>query len=130
MPAKLKKIILLPVFAGLLLIIFSASAAAVDILGPACQQAPGSPICKQAAQQGTVNPVTHTINVASNIVAAAAGIAAVVMIIISGLTLITSSGNTERVATARRRLLYSIIGLVIIALAWTITRFITSRVIQ
>lgn len=84
------------------------------------------------------NSVTRTISTAANILAALAGIAAVVMIIISGLMFVTAggatpgqrSGDPNRVKTARATLTAAIIGLVVIALAWTITRFILDRVIQ
>jgi hypothetical protein len=126
---KILKPLLLSIMAcGILLL--PGVAHAVDLLGPSCSQAPDSSVCKQAAQQGTTDPITHIINTAANIIAIVGGVAAVVMIIIAGLTFITSSGNAERVTTARRRILYSIIGLVVISLAWTITRFITSRVVQ
>lgn len=104
------------------------------VCGP-CATDSNSPSCTQATNQGSdttnrINGTGNLINIAANILAVAAGAAAVIMIIISALTLATSGGNAEEVKGARRRLAYSLIGLVVVALAWTITRFITDRLIQ
>ena len=112
------------------------AAGAFDLFGDACQGSNvNSPTCQQAQSQGgdTTNRVTGTqniINVAANVIALAAGIAAVIMIIISGLTFVTSGGNQEATATARRRLVAAVVGLLIVALAWTLIRFVTDRVVQ
>jgi hypothetical protein len=107
------------------------------VCGP-CKENPNAPTCKQAKNQGTKNPVISTIRTASNILAVVAGVAAVVMIMISGFRFITAGGVTpgqrggdpNNVKTARATLLYSVVGLVVIALAWTIVRFITDRVLK
>jgi hypothetical protein len=102
-----------------------------DKLFAACdtnQQAANSPIC--ADRNTTVNPVNQKLKVATDIVAILAGLAAVIIIIASGLTLITSAGNTEAVTNARKRITSAIIGLVIIALAWTIIAFVLDRLVQ
>jgi hypothetical protein len=67
---------------------------------------------------------------ALDIIAVVTGIAAVVVIILGGLTMATSGGNTEAVANARRRVLYSLVGLVVVALAWTILTFLTNKLIK
>jgi hypothetical protein len=87
-------------------------------------EAAKSPTCKQAKNPD--NPVTgpkNVIKTAATIIALITGIAAVIMIILSGLTMITSGGNADSVATARRRLIAAIIGLIIVVLAWTIVTF-------
>lgn len=87
-----------------------------------------SPICKD--RDTTANPVNQKIKVAADVVAIVAGLAAVIIIVASGLSLITSAGNTEAVANARKRIVAAIIGLVIIALAWTIIAFVLDRLVQ
>jgi hypothetical protein len=67
--------------------------------------------------------VSGIINVLSIII----GIAAVVMIMIAGLKYITSSGDASAVKSAKDGLLYAIVGLVVVALAQTIVRFVLSR---
>lgn len=62
-----------------------------------------------------------------NIISVIVGIVAVVMIIVSGLKLITSGGDSNAVGTARRGLLYAVVGLVVVALAQFIVRFVLSQ---
>lgn len=92
-----------------------------------CQTANGhtSSIC--AAQPGNTNPVAHTLQVTADILALIAGIIAVIMIIISGLTMITSQGNADSVKTSRSRIIYAVVGLIIIGLAWSITTLISNH---
>jgi type IV secretory pathway VirB2 component (pilin) len=58
----------------------------------------------------------------------AAGIIAVIAIIISGYMYTTSNGNPENVRKAKNGIIYSVIGLVIIFSAATITWFVLGRV--
>lgn len=53
-----------------------------------------------------------------------AGIAAVIMIIISGLKYITSNGDSQAVSSAKSTLIYAIVGLVVVAVAQFIVRFV------
>ena len=55
------------------------------------------------------------------------GVLAVIMVIYAGIQLIISLGNSEKVATARRTIIYSIAGLVIIILSSTIVNFFLNR---
>ena len=57
----------------------------------------------------------------------AAGITAVVAIIIAGYMYTTARGNTEKTSNARRLILYSSAGLVVVFAAFMITAFITGR---
>lgn len=124
----------------------AVSVRAIDLFGNSCyttqngqqvqiKDANGNipPACQQAGSQTgnpTDNPFVHTIDVAANILALATGAGAVIMIIVSALTLTTSGGNAEEVKGSRRRLMYALIGLFIVAIAWTLTRFIVDRFIQ
>ncbi len=54
----------------------------------------------------------------------AAGLAAVISIIIAGLTYITAAGNAEKVTGARKRIVNSLIGLAIVLIASGIVGFI------
>ena len=89
-----------------------------------------STVCNEAtnAQGSKQNPIVHTIRIVANIFALAAGVGAIIMIILGGLALIGSAGKSENVVLARRRILYAVVGLVVVALAWTIVQFITSHI--
>ena len=86
-----------------------------------------SSVCAPAEKQ---NPAARLINSAANIIALLAGVAAVIMIIIAGFAYVSSGGNAEQTTNAKNRIINAVIGLVIIALAWTIVRLVTDRVIQ
>lgn len=49
---------------------------------------------------------------------------AVILIIFSGIGLITSGGDSEKLASARKRLLYAVIGLVVVMGAFFITKVV------
>lgn len=98
------------------------------IQGGLCQGAqglsvtPGTQPCteQQAGLQGTV---TTVVNVLSVVV----GIVAVIMIIVGGFRYVTSGGKQESVTAAKNTILYAVIGLVIVALAQVIVRFVLTR---
>lgn len=97
---------------------------------PVCNSgSSSSAVCKQPSNQQK-NPVVDVIQVTSSVFALMAGVLAVIMIIVSGLTLTTSGGNQEAVANSRKRIVNSIIGLAIVALAWVIIRFVTDQLIK
>lgn len=116
--------LLLPIFAS---IAIALPAMAFNPIAPACTGgAQSSPICKQPQQ--TENPVVHILSVAIAIMSILVGVFAVIMIIVGGLTMVTSAGSSEKVAKARARIIYSLVALVIAALAWTIVTFVVSHI--
>jgi cytochrome bd-type quinol oxidase subunit 2 len=72
--------------------------------------------------------VESTIALVINVLSVIVGVAAVIMIIIGGLKYITSTGDSSNVQSAKNTILYAIIGLVIVALAQVIVRFVLNRV--
>lgn len=78
-------------------------------------------------QQDTlVDNVTGIING----VIAALGIIAVVIIIIGGVSYMTSSGDSAKVKKAKDTILYGVIGLIICVLAFAIVNFVITNIIQ
>jgi hypothetical protein len=111
--------------------------------GACVGKAASSPACVQAKAQDTNNPnpvagPNGIINTAANIIALVAGIGSVIVIIISGFMFVTAGGaapgqrstDPNRLKTARSALSGAIVGLIIVALAWSIVRFVTNWVIQ
>lgn len=107
----------------------------------ACKTAPDSTICKDSAAQkpGDTDPALTTIKKATTIIAILAGFVAVVMLIVGGITFITSGGavsgqrggdSAKGAAKGRAMVVSAIIGLVIIALAWTIITFAVTKLIN
>jgi len=71
--------------------------------------------------------VNDTIKLALNLFSAVVGIIAVVMIIVGGIQYITSGGDSGNVTKAKNTILYAVIGLVVVALAQIIVKFVLNR---
>jgi len=71
-------------------------------------------------------PKTNTDSFGSilNIVLAILGAIAVIMVVYSGIQMIISQGNSEKVAQARRGIIYAIAGLVVVFFAQAIVLYI------
>ena len=72
----------------------------------------------------TGKTLNDIIKLAINILTFIAGFAAVIMIIVAGLRYITGGGEASSVASAKNALIYAVIGLVVVALAQFIVRFV------
>jgi hypothetical protein len=57
----------------------------------------------------------------------AAGAAAIIVIVIAGIFYSISQGQPDKIKRAKEAILYSLVGLVIIMVAFTITNFIAGR---
>ena len=57
-----------------------------------------------------------------------AGIVAIVSIIIAGISYVTAAGSADKITSARKRIINSIVGLVIVVIASAIVSFIGSAI--
>jgi hypothetical protein len=57
------------------------------------------------------------------------GAIAVIYVVYAGIALMMSQGNPDKIATARRTIIYAIAGLVVISLSWAIVGFVYGRLI-
>ena len=57
-----------------------------------------------------------------------AAIEAIVFIVVAGFQMVTSSGDSAKVAKARRTMVYAIVGLLLVLLAFAITNFVLKNV--
>lgn len=76
------------------------------------------------ATNNVQNLVTKVLNIFSWVV----GVVSVIMIIFGGFKYITSGGDANGVTGAKNTILYAIVGLVIVALAQVIVRFVIGTV--
>ncbi len=113
---------------GLVCAINVGSAAAGNQLCPA--NAPpeirNSEVCRDqndpfAGPGGLLSDIT-------NVVSIVAGIAAVVMVMVGGYKYVTSTGDSSKVQEAKKTVMWSLIGLVVIVLARSIILFVLSKV--
>ena len=55
------------------------------------------------------------------------GFIAVLFLIIGGFQYITASGNPDQLEGAKKTIMYSVIGIIVVVISWAIVYFITSR---
>ncbi len=80
--------------------------------------------CSDTTSTTSVSSILAT---ALNLVSLVAGIIAVIMIIIAGVKYVTSQGESAAVSSAKDTIIYAVIGLVIVAFAQIIVKFVLKR---
>ena len=129
----MKKI--LSIISSLFIGVFMFSAVSGALLpGAVLAQTPKDAVCDgleftgSDCGPGAEGEVSKTIGTAIDIFSIFVGVAAVIMIIIGGFKYIISSGDSNSVNSAKNTILYAVIGLVIVAMAQIIVRFVIDRV--
>jgi len=70
---------------------------------------------------------TEVLAISLNLFYFVIGALAVIIIILSGFTFMTSAGDPAKITKARNATLYSVIGLVVVVSAFAITQFVLGR---
>ena len=131
--SRIKRIILtLTATLGLVLptAVVASAAADADVNGSlSCGAALNFEQGSGCANDGTTagKSVDNIVKNVINIISLVVGIAAVVMIIIGGLRYVTSNGDSGQVGNAKNTILYAVVGLVVVALAQVIVKFLTTN---
>jgi hypothetical protein len=74
------------------------------------------------------NRVNTIITNLINIFSWAVGVVAVFMVIFGGFKIITASGDSQKVTQGRNAIIYALIGLVVVALAQIIVKFVIGKI--
>ena len=93
-------------------------------VGEACKGATQGGTCNEGGPQSTIQ---RRIKEIIDLLTAVVGIAAVIAIIINGLRFITANGDANSISSARHGVIYALVGLVIVALAQAIVRFVLAK---
>jgi hypothetical protein len=91
-------------------------------------EAAKSAICRDS--QPADNPITGNnglLTTATNIGAIVGGIIAVIVMTISGITMMTSQGNPQKVVEKRNQIIYAVVGLAVIAVARQLVLFVAEK---
>lgn len=80
-----------------------------------------------ATKTGGTDKVNSLITTIINVISVVVGVIAVIMIIIGGFRYITSGGKEEGVKGAKNTILYALIGLIVVALAQIIVKFVLNK---
>lgn len=94
-----------------------------DLMTQFAEQAIGQEI-KPVGDGGGADLVSKTVPSIINYIIGALAIVAVVVMIIGGVTYMTSSGDAGKVKKAKDTILYGVIGLVVCALAYAIVNWV------
>lgn len=86
--------------------------------------------CEKLDEGGGLGQFNRLIKRIINLLSVIVGVVAVIMIIVGGLRYITSGGSDTSVTGAKNTILYAIIGLIIVALAQVLVRFVLRQVTQ
>ena len=115
---------------GLLLPVAVSAADCIGGTGGGIQECldQGAQETDPTATQPAGDRVGEIIRIVINIFSLVVGVIAVIMIIIGGLKYITSGGDSVNVTSAKNTILYAIVGLIIVALAQIIVRFVLAKV--
>ncbi len=108
---------------------------AVDVTNPACVDQDGHPlpadrlplVCRPDPPKNALFGPDSILTTAVNILSLVAGIAAVFVIMIGGVKMITSTGDSNSVKESRNTVLYAVISLAIVVSAQIIVRFILTK---
>ena len=79
------------------------------------------------AEKADVASFQGTLTKIINIISIVVGVVAVIMIIFGGFKYITSGGTSEKVTGAKNTILYGLIGLIVVALAQIIVKFVLNQ---
>lgn len=79
---------------------------------------------------GKESDLMGTVKTVINVVLSVVGVIAVAVIILGGISFITSQGDTSKVTKARNTILYGVVGLVVALLAFAIVNFVLKNVFK
>lgn len=118
---------------GLPMLATNTTYAAVDVFKQ-CSNVAGSNaykthVCQDVNKQriDNTNPIIVTLKATLNILSLIAGVAAVVLLIVNGLRLIVSNGDSNGVKSARTGIIYVLVGVAVVLIAQTIVIFILNK---
>ena len=125
-----KALFTLLVILGILTTVPSVSAQ-FNPLDEACSEAANSSsvVCNESirGQDAADNPVTSTAESVVNILSIAVGVISVIVIVVAGITMALSQGDSGKVKTSRDAIIYASVGLIVTALSRSIVIFIINR---
>ena len=83
--------------------------------------------CSNPGSDATTR-INNIITLIINIFSVVVGIIAVIMIIVGGIRFILSGGDSTATGNARNTVLYAVVGLIVVALAQILVRYVLARV--
>lgn len=106
--------------------------AGLGLVMPAIGQDEAPDILEELNYVGEQTPVRHDTDLPSfigRIIKFAVGLVGIVLVAIliyAGFLYATSAGNEKQLETAKKTMVYAVIGIIIVAIAWALTDFVIS----
>lgn len=133
----MKKLLIIALLACSILLFAPSAALAVNIVhNPngtgVCDNNTTSATCRDNAAQSTDNPLFGPhglITDGTRILSYVVGVISVIIVVVSGLRMTLSGGDANNVATARKGLIYALVGLVVAILAQGLVSFVLVRIV-
>ncbi|MHB1864873.1 MAG: pilin [Candidatus Saccharimonadales bacterium] len=96
-----------------------------SLVGDACSGLSQAAVAGNGCQQGgnTIQSIAHT---AVTIMSLVVGAISIIMIMVAGLKFVTSGGDSNGVASARKTLIYAVIGIFVAVLAQLLVHYVLS----
>lgn len=112
-------------------VVATTSPVSATVICPDGNSAPSLDACNQYSNiQNKDANLMSMLGTIINVVLGIVGFVAVVMIIMGGISFITSQGDAAKVTRARNTILYGVIGLIVAILAFAIVNFVLTSVFK
>lgn len=107
--------------------IFSSVVLAEDPLAKACSTNPDAVACKSSTTEDPITGQNGILTKVVEILGWVVGVAAVIMIIVNGLRMVLSNGNSDTVASAKNGIIFALVGIAVAILAQAIVIFVLRK---
>jgi hypothetical protein len=130
---KFRRLVLFGAMLGMVLVpvVCNSSVFAVDVVSGPCSnaEAAASSVCQDS--QSTTNPLfgpDGVLTVVVKILSLVVGVLAIIFIIIQGIRITLSAGDSQKVKSARSGIIYALVGVAVAAFAQVIVAFVLNKV--
>jgi len=110
----------LGIIVGFGLAVLPVAVSAVNVFDEVCTTSPDNPICNE----GKTDQLGSTVGIIVNTLLYILGAVAVIVIILGGISYVTSTGDPAAITKAKSSITYAVIGLVIAILAYAIVNYV------
>jgi cytochrome bd-type quinol oxidase subunit 2 len=93
----------------------------------ACEATGGTWNGGACSKKATNDAIDRTVDNIVNLFSVIVGIVAVIMIIIGGFKYVTSNGDSGQITSAKNTVMYAIVGLIVVAIAQILVRFVLAQ---
>lgn len=91
--------------------------------------ADNNPYCVTQKQDNSNDPLPQTVKKVTTVVATIGGVIAVSFVIYGGFRYVVSSGEPQKVASARNTIIYALVGVLVIVMAQVIIIFVINHLL-